>query len=446
MNNQPYNNDYETETPKTQQDNNNTEESENNTHTQQELDSIEYITPVHRKKHKKKKHKKSHSHSKENSNSDIESADNEADDFVFATPERVRKKKKNKNTNKKIIKVLLIILCVLLSIVVIATSTFFIFHQIGKNAMHDYDNLKIKPSPELSGVEKVENNGKVITYKNKKYAFNEDIATVALMGIDKVDLGTENGVVGTGGQADAIYIAIIDTKNKDVSMLSVSRDSMVDVDVYSKTGSYLHTKNMQLCLSYAYGDGKSKSAENTTKSLSRLFFNMQFDTYFAMDYTALHSLNDAIGGVTVTTNTDFFLHNENRNVKKGETITLYGEDAQRYIRARDLSQLDSNEARMERQKQYVTAFLQQAVPAAKKDLSVVTDLYSIISDNSTTNLNISKMTYLATNALTNIDSYKDIKFYDVPGSVTKGEKYAEYHVDEEKLFELMLSLFYEEVK
>lgn len=440
MNNQPYNNDYETDTPKSEE-----VEKKHSEYSEQELDSIEYITPVSRKKKHKHSHKKSEADSKTAENKD-ESQQSSADDFVFATPVRARKKKQRKKTSKKIIKVLLIILCVLLSIIIIAASTLFIFHQIGKSAMHDYDDMAVKPSPDIQGVENIDASGKQITYKGKKYIFNEDVATVVLMGIDRKDLGTQDGVVGTGGQADAIYIAIVDTKNNDVSLLSVSRDSMVDVDLYSESGKFLKTDNMQLCLSYAYGNGKETSAENTTKSLSRLFFNMPFDTYFAMDYTALRDLNDAIGGVTVTTNADFYSHTQKRVIQKGETITLHGDDAQNYVRARDLAKLESNTARIERQKQYMTAFLKQAVPAAKSDLSVVTNLYSTVSSNSTTNLTISKITYLATNALTHMSSYKDVKFYDVPGTVTKGETYAEFHVDEEKLFELMLSLFYEEVK
>ena len=165
-----------------------------------------------------------------------------------------------------------------------------------------------------------------------------------------------------------------------------------------------------------------------------------------MDYEALMQLNDAVGGVTVTANTDFFCHSQNRTVKKGETVTLYGKDAEQYIRARDLSKLDSNEARMERQRQYISSFLSSVVPAAKEDLSVITDLYNTVNSNSTTNLTVSKLTYLATNVLTNMDSYKDIKFYNIDGTVKKGETYAEFYVDEDALMETMLTLFYEEVK
>ena len=435
MNNLPYNNDYETES-KTE----NTQDNSNSGFSKEELDSIEYITPI---KHKKHKHKHKH---KKSSTENAKKMPDGADDFVFARPQKVSKKKHRKSKKRKVLKVLAIILAVISSILVVAVSTVFVFHQIGKSAMHDYDDMVVKPSPQVDDISSIDNSGKNITYKGKKYTFNEDVTSVVLMGIDRAQLGAIDSVVGTGGQADAIYIAVINTKTNDVSLLSISRDTMVDVNVYSTDGNFIDTRNMQLCLSYAYGDGKHKSAENTIVSLQRLFYGLQFDTYFAMDYEALMQLNDAVGGVTVTANTDFFCHSQNRTVKKGETVTLYGKDAEQYIRARDLSKLDSNEARMERQRQYISSFLSSVVPAAKEDLSVITDLYNTVSANSTTNLTVSKLTYLATNVLTNMDSYKDIKFYNIDGTVKKGETYAEFYANEDALMETMLNLFYEEVK
>ena len=51
------------------------------------------------------------------------------------------------------------------------------------------------------------------------------------------------------------------------------------------------------------------------------------------------------------------------------------------------------------------------------------------------------MTYLATTAISSLDSYKEIEFVNVPGTVTKGE-YAEFIVDQNGLMEVMLDLFY----
>lgn len=428
MNNQPYNNDSENEIS-----NNITSENtevKTKVPTVEELEEVEYVLPVTHKNQKKSR--KIHNNKTIKTKEEIEK---ESSDFVFAQPHKEKKKSKVK-------KVLLIILIVLLSLVLILTSTVLIFRHIGKKAMLNYKDMVIKPPSEVENISKIENDGKTVVYNGKTYVFNEEIATVVMMGIDKDDLGITDEIVGTGGQADAIFIGIINNKSGKVSILSVSRDSMVDVNIYNTKGEFVKTDNMQLCLSFAYGDGKETSTKNTINSLERLFYGMKFNTYLALDYKGLHELNDAVGGVTVTATSDFYSYNERRTVKKGETFTLWGPDSEQYLRTRDLSELESNTDRMDRQKQYITALLSNVVPAAKKDITVVTKLFDAVKDNSTTNLNASKITYLATEALGNIDSYKNIGFYSVPGTVLKGEKYAEFHVDQTALWELMLELFY----
>ena len=49
---------------------------------------------------------------------------------------------------------------------------------------------------------------------------------------------------------------------------------------------------MQLCLSYAYGDGKAKSAENTANSISRILYVVPITKYFALDLNGIAHLND----------------------------------------------------------------------------------------------------------------------------------------------------------
>lgn len=404
--------------------------------TQQELDSIEYITPVKRRKHK---HKHKHKHLKDNLASVDQSTKDDADDFVYARHHSKKSKKK-----KKAIKILIIIACVLLSLVIVAASTIFIFNSVGKSAMHNYDDMTIEPSPEIDKVEQVKDSGKTITYNGKTYTFNEDVTTVALMGIDIKDFENTDRVVGAGGQADAIYIAVIDTKADKVTILGVSRDTMVDVNVYNTEGGFLRTENMQLCLSYAYGDGAHTSCENTLTSIERIFYGMQYDTYFSIDTRALETLTDTVGGVTVTSLVDFYSDYYGRTITTGETVTLHGNDATMYIRSRDLAELDSNNDRMARQKQFMTAFLSQIWGSVKSNPAVIADLYSTISDSSTTNLTPSKMTYLTTTAISMLDSYKEIEFVNVPGTVKKGE-YAEFIVDENALMEIMLDLFYVDV-
>lgn len=402
--------------------------------TSEELDSIEYILPVAKKK---KSHKKA-SHS----NSPKQTKDNAIDDFVYAQPYNKKHAKK-----KKGLKIFGIIMGVIAALLVICVSTILIFNQVGKSSMHNYDELNIEPPVEqIDKIETVENDGKTIKYNGHTYSFNEKVTSVVLMGIDidekEMLLDTE---IGAAGQADAIYIAVIDTTKNKVTILGVSRDAMTDVNVYNKSGGFVNTQFLQICLSYAYGDGEHTSCQNTITSLERLFYGMQFDTYFSMDIPAIETLTDAVGGVTLTVQSDFKSNYYGRTIPKGETITLYGDDAISYIRSRNIAELDSNNDRMARQKQFMTAFLAQCFDSIKSNPSTVVDLYKTVDDNSSTNLNASKMTYLASTAISGLDSYKEIEFINVPGTIKKGE-YAEFYADQNALMDIMLDLFYVQVQ
>ncbi|MBE6824237.1 MAG: LytR family transcriptional regulator [Ruminococcaceae bacterium] len=394
-------------------------------------ESVDFVLPQNREK---KRHYKTHS-----KNMTFEEKQAESLDFIFATPHNKKKKRK-----KKALKSFGIVMSVIASILVLCVLTLFIFNQIGKSAMHNYEDMTIEPSPDIASLESVEDQGKTIIYNNHTYKFNEKVASVVLMGIDTRDPQYVPSVVGTGGQADAIYIAVMDTSNKKVTILGVSRDTMVDVNVYNESGGFVNTDSMQICLSYAYGDSKHSSCENTITSLERLFYGIQFDTYFSLNIPAIETLNDAVGGVTVTTESEFYSHSENRTISAGETTTLYGRDASQFLRTRDIEELKSNSDRMSRHITYMTAFLSQVWSSVKSDPTTVVDLYNTVDDNSTTNLTPAKMTYLASTAISGIDSYKEIEFINVPGSIKKGE-YAEFYADEDGLMELILDTFYIQV-
>ena len=230
----------------------------------------------------------------------------------------------------------------------------------------------------------------------------------------------------------------IDNKNKKYTVLSINRDSMADVDVYYPNGDYSGIQKMQLCLSYAYGDGKKKSCKNTVKAVSRLLYNIPINSYFSINKACIPLLNDIIGGVEVP------LYDNNGNLT-GKTDYLEGEEAYNYIHYRDTSKLDSNLVRMKRQTSYIKAFASKAIAATKENLSTPLDMFETISLYSTTNLNASKITYLTTNAFSDRNDIK-IDFKSIPGKVSKGEGgYAEFNVDNNKLLEMIIDVFYEKI-
>ena len=398
--------------------------------TNDENESFDYVLPVVKsKKDKKKKTEKVLKYEKR--------YNEDASDFCFAKPYNVKKERK-----KKSLKTIAIVACSIAAVLMLVVSTFGLFTLIGGRSMHNYDDMNIEfPIDTIKNIDSVDNSGRTIVYKGSTYKFNEKVATVTFMGIDTKDFEHPEREVGEGGQADAIYIAVIDTSTNKLTILGVSRDTMVDVNVYNKDGKFVNTENMQICLSYAYGDGAHTSCENTLVSLERLFYGMQYDTYFSFDTRSLEALTDAVGGVTVTALTDFYSDRYNRTIKAGEEVKLYGNDATMYTRSRDIDELDSNNDRMARQNQFIKAFIKTTWDSVKSNPKSIINLYNTIADNSTTNLTTSKMVYLTTKAISGLDSYTDINYVNLKGEIKKGD-YAEFYPDEEALMETLLDLFY----
>ncbi len=363
-------------------------------------------------------------------------------------PKQVRKnlierdKQKAKNSSRgskkeKRKKTVIIIIVILLSLMLIIDGVFLFLHMRGKNSVHPNGNVNIEPGD--IGIEDdtapvIHDTGKIIEYKGDTYLFNENVISIALMGIDKNELGTEYGQIGTGGQADTIALALYDTKSGKINIAVIPRDTMVEINTYDVNGGFLDIKKQQICVSYAYGDGKKTSCENTIRSINRLLMGIPVDYYLSMDLDGIPALNDAIGGVTLTC-----IETEGR-FTKGETVTLSGEDADAYVRDRDMSKTDSDTARRARQKQYMEAYISQAMSKIKRNFSLVAKLYSQAMNYVITDISLDNVTYIASTAIANNLSVNDFK--TLPGEYRQGEEYAEYIIDETALFEMILNLYY----
>lgn len=342
---------------------------------------------------------------------------------------------------RKWMKVIIIILSVLMAIAIAIVGTFFVLREIGRRSLHSYENISIVTPTEESGeqVMSVIDSGRTLVYNGTTYSFNEDVVCLALVGVDH---DIDNNAVQSMG--DVIYLIGLDTESGKMTVISVSRDTMTEVNLYSDEGKYIDTERMQAAYAYSFGNKTVSGGANTAVSLSRLFYGLPVNNYFALNLDALTTLNDAIGGVTVTSSISFISPIDSREIEKGETITLHGREVVRYVRDRDTSELDSNSTRMQRQQEYIRAFLSQVVPAVKNDLSLVSNLYSIISVNSDTNLDLPKITYLASVMATKLNSTSEIEYLSLKGKTVAGE-YAEFYADDTDVLETMLKVFYKQV-
>lgn len=382
---------------------------------------------------------------KENPDKDVKLVHNsvEADEEVYEAdePEETialgkngKKRKKHwysKLVDKRWKKIVISFISVILALLLIVCAVFGVMWYQGKSKML---NGKVSINAPDGFDVQIDDNSKTVVYNGVKYAYNDNMTSILFIGIDRESIN-DTSVNGANSQADALFLVAIDTKTGAAKIIPISRDTIAEVGTYSSSGKYLSVENMQICLAYAYGDGKETSCQNTALSVSRLFYGIPVDTYFCIDWSAVGVLTSTIGGVTVPA--------YDSNWKPtGKTTTLTSKNAIDYLRLRDTKALNANDNRVERQTNFVKAFGAKAIQMTKQDLSVPLNLYKTLSKYSITNLDVSKVTYLSS---VFIDGGASVTYDSIAGETKQGEKFAEFYPDEKQMYQLVLDTFYTKV-
>ena len=357
-------------------------------------------------------------------------------------------------TRKKKIHVLKTVVIVLAVIVVMLVSSIIVIRTIGKKKLatpvagsgeiqidlgDSEDNQQADDKKELT-----ENQ---ILYKGQVYERNTDMITILVMGIDKESVQTIGGQSwdmdaageNIGGQADAQFLVLINPHTEKINLIAINRNSMVDVDVWNPDGTYKGIYIQQICLQHGYGSGGKDSCERQVKTVSRLFHGIPINAYAAIEMDAIPELNDAVGGVTVEVLEDI----PGTGLKQGSTVTLDGLEAYRYLRYRDTSVFDSATSRLQRQKQYISAFAKKGKEQILADFDVALNLYQTILKYMVTDVDQNELTYLATEFTGYQFDYGNI--YSLQGETMMGSRFQEFYVDDEALQDMIIELFYEPV-
>lgn len=283
----------------------------------------------------------------------------------------------------------------------------------------------------------------MVRWQGKTYRRNTYVKSILCMGVDRSDAMNESRGFNEAGQADGIFLIAQDTAHNDLKILMIPRDTMTEISIINEDMSDAGKMVRQLTLAYANGDGRERSCENVRESTQQLLGGFSIDHYLAADTKVISSLNDAVGGVTVTVPTSGMEKRDPAFVQ-GETITLHGAQAEAFVRYRDITRDYSALYRMDQQQEYITRYFRALQDKSKEDSQIVTRLFDMIQDYMVTDMG--KETYLkiAVDALQKGSLEKD-DFYTLPGSGVTTDLYEEYYVDPKASVPILLNLFYREV-
>ncbi|MFQ9933161.1 MAG: LCP family protein [Lachnospiraceae bacterium] len=304
----------------------------------------------------------------------------------------------------------------------------------GGSSKEDSNKLSFEGAGEESGYD--------VIYNGEKYVYNEDMITLLFLGIDTKEAvkPAEDGV--SGGQSDALFLLILNPHTNIMDIIAIHRNSIALVDIYDKNGNYTGTGYTQICLQHAYGGGMEKSNEMTKNSVSRMLYDLPIHSVTSINMGAVPELNDSVGGITLNSLETF--EADGYSFIEGQQVKLKGDNAYTYVHYRNMYVSDSAGMRLNRQKQYITSFINTALAQVKNDIGKVVDVYNIISKYVVTDLSIDEMTYLASELI----SYKFGGIYSIEGELDKNPKwkYERYNLNQDALYEMLIDKFYEKVE
>ena len=276
-----------------------------------------------------------------------------------------------------------------------------------------------------------------IVYQDKQYPVIRRLSTLLLIGTD--NFAEEEDQLLSGGfrnraLADFLVVLVFDHEKKTVTPFQFNRDTICEVpwlDADGKTGGW---KSEHLTYAHSYGSGKEDSCENTVAAVRKLIWNAPVDHYYAFTMDAVPVLNDLVGGVTVKLDED--IPGLGAKYVKGAEITLKGAEALRFIRYREHSG-GSNLFRMQRHRQYLSAFLETAKASVAKNQDLVVDAFKMVDPFICTNMTVNSLSEM----VDQLCSYEMMDVVTPAGVIKLGEKYYEFHPYEDSLWNCVYTAY-----
>lgn len=287
-----------------------------------------------------------------------------------------------------------------------------------------------------------------VKYDGQIYSYNEEIMTFLFMGIDKDDKVREVAEGTDGGQADALFLLVLNPKAESFQIISVNRNTMTDIKLYDGTGAYLSTVQAQIAVQHGFGNGVEESCGYQVEAVRNLFYNLPIHGYCAVNMDAIITLTDLVGGIELTALEDITSAIQDETlgdyvVNQGETALLDGRKAYSYVRYRDIDEAGSANRRLERQQQFLGEWIRKTKSAVKADFTLVPKLYEAAAAQMVTDLSLDEVVYLA--GLAANYRFSMDQFYSLQGETVQGEEFEEFYVDEDALYRMMIDIFYEPV-
>lgn len=280
----------------------------------------------------------------------------------------------------------------------------------------------------------------VLERDGRLYRYRRGLTTILLVGVDTTQ--EEEALAEgarSGGQSDFLMLLVLDNRRETITPIQIDRDTMAEITVLGVLGDAAGTLTTQLCLQHGFGDGGEESCELTREAVSALMLGVEIDYYVAVNMDGISMLNDLVGGVTVTVSDD--LSALDAAMVPGATLTLNGEQAETFVRARRSVGDGTNASRMARQRVYLSALAEQILACMDADGGFIGDVFDEMQPVMVTDMKRGTMINVAWRAR----DYAREEVCALEGEhVVGADGHMEFYADADALEALVARVFYEE--
>lgn len=200
-----------------------------------------------------------------------------------------------------------------------------------------------------------------------------------LIGIDRSEERDEAGDLGGVYRTDTMILARVDPQNKTVTLVSIPRDTQVDL------GEYGTQK-----INAAYAFGGASLAVNTVEDLA----GVEISHYAEIDFDGLTAIVDTLGGIDVDVPVEIDDDDAGGYLAAGQQ-TLNGEQALILCRSRH-TYANGDVVRAACQRLVIQAITEKALSS---DVATLTSTVSTLAEYVTTDLSVSEIVGLAQNMM-----------------------------------------------
>jgi anionic cell wall polymer biosynthesis LytR-Cps2A-Psr (LCP) family protein len=173
------------------------------------------------------------------------------------------------------------------------------------------------------------------------------------------------------------------------------------------------------------------------EAVSHYLDSIPIDLYMAVDYSAVPTINDLLGGVTVTLDTDFSSLDPEMGL--GKTVRLKGKQAEHFVRARMSVGDGTNASRQLRQRQWMSGATTLLMEKVQDNSNFLNEMMSALGNRLVTNAATGRLI----NEFNASYNYERQPVDEISGQYTINNRdFVEYHTEPDAVTLWVLSALY----